>query len=85
MIKYVLNVEPDKLNTLDTVKLTAYERKTLDDVYEVLRPFEEASTYAQLENQPSASLVIPCVPEVQAGIDEGAQRHFTSARPPSFC
>ena len=28
IIKSVLNVEPEKLNTLDTVKLTAYERKT---------------------------------------------------------
>ena len=87
MIKSVLNVEPEKLNTLDTVKLTAYERKTLGEVCEVLRPFEEASTYAQLENQPSASLCDPvCArPEVQTGIDEGAQRNFTSARPLSFC
>ena len=38
----------------------------------MLRPFEEAATYVQLENQPSASLCDPvCAPpDVQTGIDE---------------
>ena len=78
MIKSVLNVEPEKLNTLDTVKLTAYERKTLGEVCEVLRPFEEASTYAQLENQPSASLVIPCVLGLKCKLASMKERNGTS-------
>ena len=78
MIKSILNVSPDKLNTLDTVKLTTYERKTLGEVCEVLRPFEEASTYAQLENQPSASLVIPCVLGLKCKLTSMKERNNTS-------
>ena len=76
--KSILNVSPDKLNTLDTVKLTTYEWKTLGEVCEVLRPFDEASTYAQLENQPSASLVIPCVLGLICKLTSIKERNNTS-------
>jgi hypothetical protein len=62
MIRSVLNIPHDKLNALDTtVKLTAYERTTLKEMCDMLKPFEDATMFAQKENTVSASLVVPCV------------------------
>ena len=61
MIKSILKVDQDKLNALDTAKLAAYERNTMRDFVEILSPFEEATDIAQIKNNVSSSLVIPCI------------------------
>ena len=66
MIKSILKVDKNKINTLDTAKLAAYERNTLNDFVEILSPFEEATNIAQIENKVSSSLVIPCIRGLRA-------------------
>ena len=61
MIKSILAVDKDKLNSLDTTKLASYELNSLKDFVEILSPFEEATNIAQIENKISSSLVIPCI------------------------
>lgn len=59
MIRSVLNVPEEKLNKLDTVHLTTYERKLLQELCSILKPFEDATVMIQTENNVSASLAIP--------------------------
>lgn len=66
MIRSILSVPPEKLNALDTVTLTLYERNTLEELCQMLEPFEDATNFAQKENTVSASLVVPCVRGAQA-------------------
>jgi hypothetical protein len=62
MIRSILNVPHEKLSALESpVKLTAYERTTLQEMCDMLKPFEDATMFAQKENAVSASLVVPCV------------------------
>ena len=61
MIKTILEVDTDKLESLDTTKLASYELNSLKDLVEILSPFEEATNIAQIENKVSSSLVIPCI------------------------
>lgn len=62
MIRSILNVPHEKLSALDSpVKLTAFERTTLQEMCDMLKPFEHATMFAQKENTVSASLVVPCV------------------------
>ena len=51
MIKSILAVDKDKLNSLDTTKLASYELNSLKDFVEILSPFEEATNIAQIENK----------------------------------
>lgn len=59
MIRSVLNIPEETLNKLETVHLTSYERKLLQELCCVLKPFEEATTKVQTEDDVSASLTIP--------------------------
>ena len=43
MIKSILRIPEDTLNSLDTVHLSTYERKILEEVVEILTPFETAT------------------------------------------
>ncbi|KAJ8305575.1 hypothetical protein KUTeg_016120 [Tegillarca granosa] len=50
----------DKLNKIDyKVKLSSYERKLLQELCNILEPFEKATLLVQSENSASASLAIP--------------------------
>ena len=60
-IKSILSVPSEKLDALDTVHLTQYERNCLIDFCEVLKPFEDTTVFVQQENTVSASFVLPCV------------------------
>ena len=60
-IKSILRVPEDKLRLLDTVHLTVHERKVLEDLVEILTPFQEATDFAQGENVITSSIVIPCI------------------------
>lgn len=66
MIKSILKVDKEKLNTLNTAKLASYELNSLRDFVEILSPFEEATKIAQIENEVSSSLVIPCIRGLRA-------------------
>ncbi|XP_063438060.1 zinc finger BED domain-containing protein 4-like [Mytilus trossulus] len=59
MIRSVLEVSEEKLNKLDTIKLTGYERKLLQELCLVLKPFEDATIMVQKEINVSGSLAVP--------------------------
>ena len=60
MLNSILSVSEDKLNSLEcSVKLTAYERKLLQELCTILQPFEEATLEVQKEHTVSASLAVP--------------------------
>ena len=65
MIRSILNVPEDKLRDIDSIHpailLTTYERGILQELCDMLQPFEAATLYAQKENTVSSSLVVPCV------------------------
>ena len=61
MIRSVLRIPVDKLDSLDTTKLTPHERSTLGDMMSVLTPFEEATDHAQIQNTAAAGHVIPSI------------------------
>ncbi|XP_060072674.1 zinc finger BED domain-containing protein 4-like [Ylistrum balloti] len=56
MIKSVLDIS-EKLNKLDTTKISSYERKLLRELCLILNPFEEATVMVQSNN--SARLAVP--------------------------
>ena len=60
-IKSILSIPEDKLLQLDTVRLTTYERNMLQDLVEILTPFQEATDFTQGENVVTASFVLPCI------------------------
>ena len=61
MIRSVLSIPADKLDQLDTQKLTYHERSLLTDLSEILSPFEEATDVIQKQTTTSASFIMPCI------------------------
>ena len=61
MIRSVLRISKEKLDSLDTHKLTVYDRKTLEDLIEILTPFETATQCVQGDQVVTSSMIIPCV------------------------
>ena len=68
MIRSVLAIPPEKLDKLDCTKLTLYKRKTLQEIVEMLTPFESATHFTQGENMVTSSLVVPCVKGMKKGM-----------------
>ena len=46
---------------MDTAQLTAHERNILEDLVEILTPFQEATDFTQGANVVTSSFVIPCI------------------------
>ena len=61
MIRSILRIPEEKLNSLDTSHLTTYKRKILEDIIEILTPFEMATQCVQGEKVVTSSMIIPCV------------------------
>lgn len=60
MIRSILLISESKLQDIDySVKLTAYERKLLKELCEILTPLEEATRLIQQQKHVTASLPIP--------------------------
>ena len=51
MIKSILEVDKDKIDSLDTAKLASYELNSLKYFVEIISPFEGATSIAQIENK----------------------------------
>ena len=49
-INSIVNVPEDKLNLLETAHFTTYERKMLQDLVNILTPFQEATNLTQGQN-----------------------------------
>lgn len=64
MIRSVLQIPPDKLDQLDlgkVLKLTLYERNCLQDICDILVPFEEATDITQGDKIVTCSIVVSCI------------------------
>ena len=61
----------EKLSSLSTPhKLTSYDRKILEDLVEILIPFETATHCMQGNNIVTSSLVVPCVRVLKSTLEE---------------
>ena len=60
-IQSILRVPEDKLHQVDVVQLTTYERNILEDLVEILSPFQEATDLTQGQNLVTSSFVLPCI------------------------
>ena len=61
MIRSILRVSDEKLASLDTQTLTVCDRKVLEDLVEILTPFETATHCVQGDNIVTSSMIVPCV------------------------
>ena len=61
MLRSILRIPEDKLNSLNTVHLSAYDRNILHDIVEILTPFETATHCIQGDRVVTSSMVVPCV------------------------
>jgi len=61
MIWSVLRVPDEKLTSLNTQTLTVHDRKVLEDLVEILTPFEMATHCVQGDNIVTSSMIVPCV------------------------
>ena len=61
MIRSVLRIPAQTLNALDTTHLSTYDRKILEDLIEILTPFETATHCVQGEKIVTSSMAVPCV------------------------
>ena len=77
MIRSVLRVPDEKLTSLDTQTLTVYDRKVLEDLVEILTPFETATHCVQGDNIVTSSMIVPCVKVLKSKV-ELLSRKYTS-------
>ena len=75
MIRSILRIPEEKLQSLDTHKLTAYDRKILKDVVEILTPFETATHCIQGDKVVTCSMVVPCVRVLKSTIDSLSHKY----------
>ena len=75
MIRSVLRIPKEKLESLDTHILTAYERKILEDLVEILTPFETATHCIQGDKVVTSSMVVPCVRVLKSTIDSLSHKY----------
>ena len=68
-IRSLLSIPSEKLQQLDCQQLTTYERGTLEDLVDILTPFEEATDFTQGQNVVTASFIIPCIKGLRASLN----------------
>jgi hypothetical protein len=78
MVRSILAIPPSKLDSVEAPLLTPYERNIMQDLVEILAPFEEATDFVQVENFPSAGYVIPCIRGLKHQLSTMASRSHTS-------
>ena len=69
MIGFVLRILEEKLNSLDTTHWSAYDRKILNDIVEILTPFETATHCFQGDKVMTSSMILSCVCVLKATIE----------------
>ena len=70
-----IRIPEEKLQSLDTHKLTAYDHKILEDVVEILTPFETATHCIQGDKVVTSSMVVPCVRVLKSTIDSLSHKY----------
>ena len=69
MIRSVLRVSDEKLTCLDTQTLTEYDRKILEDLVEILTPFETTTHCVQGDSIVTSSMIAPCVKVLKSKVE----------------
>lgn len=69
MIRSVLDIPEEKLNSICRIKLSKYERKLLFELCKMLRPFE-ATIRIQTDSNVSASLTIPLIIGLKQSVEK---------------
>jgi len=69
MIRSILKIDRDKLDSLETTKLTSRNRLMIEDLITILTPFEEVTNEIQGEKVVTVSLVIPAILGLQTALD----------------
>uniref|UniRef100_A0A1X7TPU4 BED-type domain-containing protein n=1 Tax=Amphimedon queenslandica TaxID=400682 RepID=A0A1X7TPU4_AMPQE len=75
VIRSLLSVPVENLQLLDCQQLSSYERVMLNDLIEILIPFEEATDALQEQDIVTGSFVIPCIRGLQAALDSLKLKH----------
>jgi len=78
MIHSILRISEEKLESLDTHILTAYDRKILENLVEILTPFETATHCIQGDRVVTSSMIVPRVRVLKSTINSLShmQIHF---------
>ena len=61
MIRSVLAIPAALLDQLDAPTITAYDRNIMNNMLEILEPFEEATDFGQRDMTVTASYIIPTI------------------------
>ena len=71
MIRSVLAIPEEKYQVIEfSNPLSRYDRKILEDMAEILSPFEEATDFLQGQNCVTISYAIPCIRGLHAHLEE---------------
>lgn len=74
MIRSILRISEEKLNSLDTHQLTTYDQKLLEDLIEILTPFETATQCIQDDKGVTSSMIVPCIRVLKAKMNTLSQK-----------
>ena len=67
-----------KLQLLDCQQLNSYDRLILNDLSEILTPFEEATDATQGQNIVTGSFIIPCIRGLRASLNSLTLKYQSS-------
>lgn len=71
MVRSILKIPQEKLESLNTQhRLTVYDRKILEDLIEILTPFEIATNHIQGDNLITSSMVVPCTRVLKSKVEK---------------
>lgn len=77
-IRSLMRVPVEKLQLLDCQQLNSYDRLLLNDLIEILTPFEEATDATQGQNIVTGSFIIPCIRGLRASLNSLTLKYQSS-------
>ncbi len=75
MIRSILRLPTDKLESLNTVSLSAYDRTILEDLVEILTPFETATHCIQGDKVITSSMIVPCIRVLKSTVEDLSHKY----------
>ena len=76
IIRSVLRVPDEKLISLDTQTLV-YDRKVMEDLVEILTPFETATHCVQGDSIVTSSVIVPCIQVLKSKVELLSYKYTT--------
>ena len=75
MVRSLLQISETKLQLLDCPQLNRYQRNILQELCDILTPFETATNLLQGQNSVTSSLVVPSVRGLQTQLQQMATKY----------